>query len=71
MRAALSTPEERRTFLQTTAAGDDIDGAKLALALKCQRARNVGYDTDRRCAPCVDRDLAAPIALVALALLLA
>ena len=32
-------------FLQDTASGDaDLEDAKMALALKCQRARNLGYD---------------------------
>ena len=41
----LSTPESRATFLQQTANGQtEIEDAKLCLALKCQRARNLGYD---------------------------
>ena len=49
VRAALATPEARRDFLRATAAGDtEIEEAKMALALKCQRARNRRYDTDRR-----------------------
>ena len=49
IRAELDSPEARRCFLQATAAGEtEMEDAKLALALKCQRARNVGYDVDRR-----------------------
>ena len=45
VRSSLSTPEVRIQFLQDNAAGDvDMEDAKMALALKCQRARNVGYD---------------------------
>ena len=49
VRAALATPEARQEFLRATAAGDaEIEDAKMALALKCQRARNFRYDTDGR-----------------------
>ena len=49
VRAALSTPEARRDFLQATASEDgDIEAAKMALALSCQRARNLGYDLQGR-----------------------
>ena len=45
VRSLLSTPEVRQGFLQKTASGEvDFEEAKMALALKCQRARNLGYD---------------------------
>ena len=35
--------------MRTIASGDtELEDAKMALALKCQRARNVGYDPDKR-----------------------
>ena len=47
VRKALSTPEARVKFLQDTSSGAaGLDEAKMALALSCQRARNLGYDTD-------------------------
>ena len=47
VRAALSTPEARKDFLFTVFAGQaDPEEAKMALALKCQRARNLGYDAN-------------------------
>ena len=46
VRAALATPEARKDFLFSVFAGQaDQEEAKMALALKCQRARNLGYDT--------------------------
>jgi len=46
VRKALVEPQARAQFLQTTAAGQsEMEDVKLALALSCQRARNVGYDT--------------------------
>ena len=45
IRSSLASPEDRRKFLQTTAVGETpLEDVKMALALKCQRARNVGYD---------------------------
>lgn len=49
VRTALSDPQDRVKFLQSAASGEsDIEDVKLALALSCQRARNVGYDTRER-----------------------
>ena len=49
IRTALAEPHARAKFLQTTAAGESgIEDVKMALALSCQRARNVGYDTRER-----------------------
>ena len=49
VRGMLATPEARGDFLRSTAAGEtDWEDVKMVLALKCQRARNVGYDSDRR-----------------------
>lgn len=46
VRSDLATPEARVKFLQDTSAGaSSFDDAKMALALGCQRARNLGYDT--------------------------
>ena len=45
IRSDLSTAEARKNFLFTVFAGTaDPEDAKLALALKCQRARNLRYD---------------------------
>jgi hypothetical protein len=49
VRKMLSTPQARREFLQTTADGTgDLEDIKMVLALKCQRACNVGYDLPGR-----------------------
>lgn len=49
VRKMLSTPQARREFLQTTADGTgDLEDVKMVLALKCQRACNVGYDLPGR-----------------------
>ena len=45
IRSSLSTEEARSNFLFTVFAGQaDLEEMKLALALKCQAARNMGYD---------------------------
>ena len=45
IRGRLSTEEARSSFLFAVFAGQaDVEEMKLALALKCQRARNLGYD---------------------------
>ena len=45
LRSRLSTEEARSSFLFTVFAGQaDLEEMKLALALKCQAARNMGYD---------------------------
>ena len=45
IRSRLSTEEARSNFLFTVFAGQaDLEEMKLALALKCQAARNMGYD---------------------------
>jgi hypothetical protein len=45
VRAALLTPEARSEFIQNLYNGErDLEEAKLVLALKCQRAKKVGYD---------------------------
>jgi hypothetical protein len=45
IRSELSTPESRIKFLQDNAAeAVPLEDAKMALALGCQRARNLGYD---------------------------
>ena len=44
-RSKLSTEEARSSFLFTVFAGQaDLEEMKMALALKCQRARNFNYD---------------------------
>ena len=49
VRDSLSTPEKRTQFLQDNAANSaDLEDAKMALALSCQRARNIGYDLPGR-----------------------
>ena len=49
VRTLLSTPQARREFLQRAADGTvDLEDVKMALALKCQRACNVGYDLPGR-----------------------
>jgi len=46
VRRALATAEARVQFLQDTSKGEgNFEDAKMALALACQRARNLGYDT--------------------------
>jgi membrane associated rhomboid family serine protease len=45
VRGALSTPEARNSFLFMVFSGRaPLETVKMALALKCQRARNFGYD---------------------------
>lgn len=45
VRALLSTPAERAKFCASAEVGTaDFEDLKLVLALKCQRARNLGYD---------------------------
>lgn len=45
IRSRLSTEEARSSFLFSVFAGQaDVEEMKLALALKCQAARNFGYD---------------------------
>ena len=59
VRSGLAEPAARQQFLQDAWAGTiSMDEAKMALALKCQRARNVGYDSDRRWAMLME-DIAA------------
>ena len=49
VRGALSTPEERSQFLFLVFAGQaPYEDIKMALALKCQHARNLGYDDEQR-----------------------
>ena len=49
VRGALATPEARKSFLFLVFAGQaPIETVKMALALKCQRARNMGYDSPQR-----------------------
>ena len=46
LRTSLGDPLVRVKFLQASAAGEsDLEDVKMVLALSCQRARNVGYDT--------------------------
>ena len=46
VRSALATRASRQSFLDAAAAGSaDLETVKMALALKCQRARNHGYDS--------------------------
>ena len=45
IRTQLATPAARAAFQEDAETGKaDFDDLKLALALKCQRARNLGYD---------------------------
>ena len=49
MRAKLSTAPSRESFLFEVFAGvADVEDVKMALALKCQRARNRRYDDNGR-----------------------
>ena len=47
LRACLAEREARVQFpIQTSEGNCDPEDVKLVLALKCQRARNMGYDQD-------------------------
>ena len=47
VREALHSPESRKSFLFMVFSGmAPLETVKMALALKCQRARNLGYDSN-------------------------